>query len=105
MATYVLDLFVVAELSDGIYAEGGVIDSRNVRLDVWEVVDKLRLSDVSYFLRLNHSRLITSQLKWPSDLNSILEVRLNRTSYIHTTPISINYHALKSLMLIICLHG
>lgn len=61
------------DFSDGVYAEGGVIDARNVIFDISQSVENFRFSDINYFLRLNHSRLITSRLKWRPELYSELE--------------------------------
>lgn len=59
---------------DGIFGEGGVVDSRNVYFDISESYDNFRFSDVNFYLRLNHSRLITSKLQWRPELFSEIRV-------------------------------
>ncbi|CAL8109862.1 unnamed protein product [Orchesella dallaii] len=58
------------DLTDGVFAKGGVVDSRNAIFDVSESYDNFRFSDVNFYLRLNHSRLITSKLNWRPQLFS-----------------------------------
>ncbi|ODN01102.1 Apolipophorin [Orchesella cincta] len=60
----------VHDLTNGVFAEGGVVDSRNAIFDITESYDNFRFSDVNFYLRLNHSRLITSKLKWRPELFS-----------------------------------
>ncbi|CAG7726200.1 unnamed protein product [Allacma fusca] len=67
-------------LIDGIFSEGGVVDSRNLKWDISEAYDNYRFSDVNFFLRLNHSRLITSRLKWRPDLLDDLEESYRKKS-------------------------
>ena len=64
----------VTDLTDGLYAEGGVMDSRNFKFDISESYDNYRFSDLNFFLRMNHSRLVTSQLKWRPELLEELRV-------------------------------
>ncbi|XP_012252389.2 uncharacterized protein LOC105683963 [Athalia rosae] len=48
---------------------GKIPDARNAVFDIWRTYDQdLVLSDVAFYLRLNHSRLVTSTLRWRPDL-------------------------------------
>ncbi|XP_011501595.1 PREDICTED: uncharacterized protein LOC105365190 [Ceratosolen solmsi marchali] len=50
---------------------GNVPDARNAEFDIWRTYDQdLSVSDVSFYVRLNHSRLVTSKLKWRPKLKS-----------------------------------
>nr|QGV11544.1 Vg4 [Tetrastichus brontispae] len=50
---------------------GNVPDARNAEFQIWRTYDQdLTVSDVSFYLRLNHSRLVTSRLKWRPELKS-----------------------------------
>jgi len=81
-------LFCFPELTDGIFIQGGVIDFRNVKFDISEAYETFRFSDVNFFLRMNHSRLITSRLKWRPQLFSELKAsRQKNISYIISLPI------------------
>lgn len=47
---------------------GNIPDARSSYFDIWRDYEEIRISDVSYFLRLNHSRLVVSSLRWRPDL-------------------------------------
>ncbi|PNF28889.1 hypothetical protein B7P43_G03854 [Cryptotermes secundus] len=58
---------------------GIVPDVRNVIFNVWRDYEEIRISDMSFYLRLNHSRLVTSKLKWRP------EIKTEITTGIHDT--------------------
>ncbi|EGI63145.1 Apolipophorin [Acromyrmex echinatior] len=50
---------------------GSIPDARNAIFNVWRTYDDdLRLSDISFYLKMNHSRLVTSTLRWRPKLKS-----------------------------------
>ncbi|XP_066586148.1 uncharacterized protein Apoltp [Prorops nasuta] len=50
---------------------GKIPDARNAVFDIWRTYDNdLTVSDVSFYLKLNHSRLVTSTLRWRPDLKT-----------------------------------
>ncbi|XP_014226324.1 uncharacterized protein LOC106652091 isoform X2 [Trichogramma pretiosum] len=50
---------------------GSIPDARNAHFDIWRTYDQdLQVSDVTFYLRLNHSRLVTSKMKWRPELKS-----------------------------------
>lgn len=50
---------------------GEIPDARNAVFNIWRTyVDDFFISDVSFYLKLNHSRLVTSTLRWRPDLKS-----------------------------------
>lgn len=50
---------------------GRIPDARNAMFDVWRTYEEdYTVSDVSFYLKLNHSRLVTSTLRWRPDLKS-----------------------------------
>ncbi|XP_076760898.1 apolipoprotein lipid transfer particle [Xylocopa sonorina] len=50
---------------------GRIPDARNAVFDIWRTYeDGFTVSDVSFYLKLNHSRLITSTLRWRPELKS-----------------------------------
>lgn len=54
---------------------GNIPDVRNAVFDVWRTYDEgLVVSDVSFYLKLNHSRLVTSKLKWRPELREDISV-------------------------------
>lgn len=50
---------------------GNIPDARNAIFNIWRTYeDDLKISDVSFYLKLNHSRLVTSTLRWRPELKS-----------------------------------
>ncbi|XP_046620371.1 uncharacterized protein LOC124305239 [Neodiprion virginianus] len=48
---------------------GKIPDARNVVFDIWRTYsDDLTIADVSFYLRLNHSKLVTSKMTWRPEL-------------------------------------
>ncbi|XP_050313934.1 apolipophorins [Anthonomus grandis grandis] len=64
------DVNLTEDGSQSLHIHGVIPDARNVEFDVWRDYEDKRLTDVSYYLKLNHSRLIMSQLKWRPELIS-----------------------------------
>ncbi|CAG9760349.1 unnamed protein product [Ceutorhynchus assimilis] len=54
--------------SQSLHTYGVIPDARSVTFEIWRDYEDKRLSDVSYYLKLNHSRLIMSELKWRPEL-------------------------------------
>lgn len=55
---------------------GRIPDARNAVFNIWRTYeDDLTLSDVSFYLKLNHSRLVTSTLRWRPELKTDIVVR------------------------------
>ncbi|XP_070169221.1 uncharacterized protein Apoltp isoform X2 [Polyergus mexicanus] len=51
--------------------DGNIPDARNAIFNIWRTYnDDLIISDVSFYLKLNHSRLVTSILRWRPELKS-----------------------------------
>lgn len=53
---------------------GKIPDARTAYFDIWRNYEEIRISDVSYLLKLNHSRLLISYLKWRPELKQDLKV-------------------------------
>ncbi|EFN78662.1 Apolipophorins [Harpegnathos saltator] len=50
---------------------GSIPDARNAIFNIWRTYeDDLSISDISFYLKLNHSRLVTSTLRWRPELKS-----------------------------------
>lgn len=47
---------------------GKIPDARNAVFRIWRDYDSVLIPDVSYYLKLNHSRLITSKFIWRAEL-------------------------------------
>lgn len=55
---------------------GMIPDVRNVIFNIWRDYEEIRISDMSFYLRLNHSRLVTSKLKWRPEIKTEITVYL-----------------------------
>ncbi|KAI4492782.1 hypothetical protein M0804_002573 [Polistes exclamans] len=59
---------------------GKIPDARNAVFDIWRTYDDdFNVYDVTFYLKLNHSRLVTSTLKWRPELKSDITNTLKTT--------------------------
>ncbi|XP_060537065.1 uncharacterized protein LOC132708634 isoform X2 [Cylas formicarius] len=65
-----LDVNMTEDGSQSLHTYGIIPDARSARFDIWRDYEDKRLTDVSYYLKLNHSRLIMSSLRWRPELIS-----------------------------------
>lgn len=77
-----LDLVPISRnlsLTDGVESlrmYGKIPDARNAVFNIWRTYEEdFFVSDVSFYLKLNHSRLITSTLRWRPELKNDIIVR------------------------------
>ncbi|XP_025074116.1 uncharacterized protein LOC105427375 [Pogonomyrmex barbatus] len=80
---------------------GNIPDARNAMFNIWRTYeDDLTISDVSFYLKLNHSRLITSILRWRPELKSdiITTVKMTFNEMCESIDNDIDYwkHYIKS---------
>lgn len=54
---------------------GIIPDARSAKFHLWRDYEDIRIIDIAYFLRMNHSRLITSELVWRPKLKEEVKVR------------------------------
>lgn len=72
--SFYFQYFVDATVS--LRMHGNIPDARNAIFNIWRTYDDdLIISDVSFYLKLNHSRLVTSTLRWRPELKSDIIVR------------------------------
>lgn len=50
--------------------KGEIPDARSASFYIWRDYEDIRVSDVSYFLKLNHSRLVISSFRWRPDIKN-----------------------------------
>ncbi|XP_012280436.1 uncharacterized protein LOC105699757 [Orussus abietinus] len=61
---------------------GNIPDARNAIFNIWRTYDQdLTISDVSFYLKLNHSRLVTSTLRWRPELKSDITNAIKSSLY------------------------
>ncbi|KAK4871887.1 hypothetical protein RN001_016011 [Aquatica leii] len=75
-----LELNVTEDGRRSAHMYGEIPDARNAVFDIWRDYDDARVSDISYYLRLNHSRLIVSSLKWRPEIRSDVMNSIRATS-------------------------
>lgn len=60
--------------SQSFHMYGVIPDARSASFNVWRDYEDIHVSDVAYYLRLNHSRLVVSSLNWRPELKSEIKV-------------------------------
>lgn len=69
-----LDANFTPDATQNLRMLGIIPDARSASFDLWRDYEDIRIVDVAYYLRMNHSRLITSQLIWRPKLRSEIKV-------------------------------
>lgn len=69
-----LDANFTPDASQNLRLHGIVPDARSATFNLWRDYEDIRIVDISYYLRMNHSRLITSQLIWRPKLKKEIMV-------------------------------
>ncbi|XP_018566495.1 uncharacterized protein LOC108907336 [Anoplophora glabripennis] len=74
-----LNVNLTEDGSQSLHMYGFIPDARSAVFDIWRDYEDKRVSDVSYFLRLNHSRLIMSRLQWRPELIGDVQSGIRRS--------------------------
>lgn len=69
-----LDANFTPDASQNLRMLGIIPDARSASFDLFRDYEDIRIVDIAYYLRMNHSRLITSQLIWRPKLQVELKV-------------------------------
>jgi hypothetical protein len=75
-----VDVNLMSDSSQKFQVYGVIPDTRSAQLNVWREYDDIRIDDISYFIQMNHSRLITSRLLWRPKLKK--EIKNNLKLYM-----------------------
>lgn len=59
---------------------GIIPDARSASFNLWRDYEDIRIVDIAYYLRMNHSRLITSQLVWRPEMKAEIKVGVESIS-------------------------
>lgn len=70
-----LEVNMTPDASQNLQMLGTIPNARSASLDLWRDYEDIRIVDISYYLRMNHSRLVTSQLIWRPKMRSDIKVR------------------------------
>lgn len=75
-----LNVNMTPDASHHLHMLGYIADARNAFFDLYRDYDDVRVVDIAYYLRMNHSRLVTSQLIWRPKMKSEIKVRNHYSS-------------------------
>ncbi|KAJ8955430.1 hypothetical protein NQ318_003528, partial [Aromia moschata] len=101
-----LNVNMTEDGSQSLHMYGYIPDARSAIFDIWRDYEDKRVSDVSYYLRLNHSRLIMSNLRWRPEMvgdvqngvrGKILQLYLEALESINNTRMYIRAEALDAI--------
>lgn len=53
---------------------GLIPDARSSVFNIWRDYEDIRVTDVAYYLKMNHSKLIVSNLQWRPELIQDIQV-------------------------------
>ncbi|KAF5300365.1 hypothetical protein FQR65_LT00986 [Abscondita terminalis] len=65
-----LELNITEDGRQSAHMYGQIPDARNAVFNIWRIYEDSRVSDIAYYLCLNHSRLIVSSLRWRPEIKS-----------------------------------
>jgi hypothetical protein len=62
----VVNMVVTAftDASQNLQIRGKIPDARSARFHIWRNYEDVQISDISYFIQMNHSRLVSSKFVW-----------------------------------------
>lgn len=69
-----LNVNMTPDASQNLRMVGTIPDARSATFDLWRDYEEFRVVDVAYYLRMNHSRLITSKLEWRPTIKAEVKV-------------------------------
>lgn len=69
-----LNVNMTPDASQNLRMVGTIPNARSASFDFWRDYEEFRIVDVAYYLRMNHSRLITSQLLWRPSIKTEIKV-------------------------------
>lgn len=75
-----LDANFTPDATQNLRMLGIVPDARSASFDLWRDYEDIHIVDVAYYLRMNHSRLITSQLIWRPKLRAEIKGGIQKLS-------------------------
>ncbi|KAL3290379.1 hypothetical protein HHI36_023721 [Cryptolaemus montrouzieri] len=85
---FLLNYNMTTDGRQSIHIYGDIPDARSAKFNAWRDYDDIKIDDISYYLRMNHSRLIVSSLLWRHDLLRGLQSDIHKglhSIYIYIT--------------------
>lgn len=79
-----LSVNITRDASQNLQMFGSIPDARSATFDLWRDYEDIRVVDIAYYIRMNHSRLISSQLIWRPKMRAEIGAKMqNITSSIY----------------------
>lgn len=79
-----LSVNITKDASQNMQMFGSIPDARSATFDLWRDYEDIRVVDIAYYVRMNHSRLISSQLIWRPKMRAEIGAKLqNITTSIY----------------------
>ncbi|EDW76449.2 uncharacterized protein Dwil_GK14654 [Drosophila willistoni] len=72
-----MDFNLTEDATQNLQMVGYIPDTRSGYLDVWRNYEEIRIIDVSSYLKMNHSRLITGRFHWRPTIKSELKQKIS----------------------------
>ncbi|KAH8412988.1 hypothetical protein KR009_007324, partial [Drosophila setifemur] len=72
-----MDFNLTEDASQNLQMVGYIPDTRSAYLDVWRNYEEIRVIDISSYLKMNHSRLITGRFHWRPVIRQELREKVN----------------------------
>ncbi|KAH8289923.1 hypothetical protein KR018_003642 [Drosophila ironensis] len=72
-----MDFNLTEDDSQNLQMVGYIPDSRSGYLDVWRNYEEIRIIDISSYLKMNHSRLITGRFHWRPSIRQEIRQKIN----------------------------
>lgn len=69
-----LNMIMTPDGSQRLKMNGAIPDNRQAFFDLYRDYEDIRVTDIAYYIKMNHSRLITSHFKWRPTLKSDVKV-------------------------------
>ncbi|XP_030377336.1 uncharacterized protein LOC115626195 [Scaptodrosophila lebanonensis] len=72
-----MEFNLTEDASQNLQMVGYIPDSRSGYLDIWRNYEEIRIIDVTSYLKMNHSRLITGRFHWRPKIRDELQQKIN----------------------------
>lgn len=70
-----MEVNLTPDATQNIQMVGYIPDARKGYFDLWRNYEEIRVIDITSYLRMNHSRLITGQFHWRPKLKTEIKVK------------------------------
>lgn len=72
-----MEVNLTEDASQNLQMVGYIPDSRSGYLDIWRNYEEIRVIDVTSYLKMNHSRLVTGRFHWRPAIKNELKEKIN----------------------------